>query len=147
MIRLPDADQAHSSTELRRSLDEAEAQISICVTEILSSRDAKDAVKSLRGLDAQSFLDIIQDVLDRGTLPDSNSRSKARRLMQKISAAHEQLPSSLFINGVNDPDEHPTFGGGFGDVYRASYRKRMVALKRIRTFTADSTTHRNRLVS
>ncbi|KAJ7609200.1 kinase-like domain-containing protein [Mycena polygramma] len=65
--------------------------------------------------------------------------------MQRISAAHEQLPSSLFISGVNDCDEHPTFGGGFGDVYRASYRSQTVALKRIRTFTADSTTHRNRL--
>ncbi|KAJ7142511.1 kinase-like domain-containing protein [Mycena epipterygia] len=59
--------------------------------------------------------------------------------------AHEQLPSSLFIRGVNDHDEHPTFGGGFGDVYRASYQGQIVALKRIRTFTADSTSHHNRL--
>jgi hypothetical protein len=66
--------------------------------------------------------------------------------MQKVSEAVEHLPSSLFISGVNDRDEYPTFCGGFGDVYQASYEGRMVALKRIRTFTADSTTHRNRLV-
>ncbi|KAJ6486731.1 kinase-like domain-containing protein, partial [Mycena sanguinolenta] len=72
-------------------------------------------------------------------------RSKARRLMQKVSEAGERLPSSLFIEEVNDHDEHPTFGGGFGDVYQASYQRKMVALKRIRTFTADSTTHRIRL--
>jgi hypothetical protein len=67
--------------------------------------------------------------------------------MRKLSEIHEQLPTSLFIRGVNDPDEHPTFGGGFGDVYRASYQGKIVALKRIRTFTADSTTHQSRLVS
>ncbi|KAJ6486718.1 kinase-like domain-containing protein [Mycena sanguinolenta] len=61
--------------------------------------------------------------------------------MRKVSEAREQLPSSLFIE-VNDHDEHPTFGGGFGDVYQASYQGRMVALKRIRTFTADSAMYR-----
>ncbi|KAJ7802442.1 kinase-like domain-containing protein [Mycena olivaceomarginata] len=65
--------------------------------------------------------------------------------MRKVAEAGEQLPSSLFITGVNDHDEHPTFGGGFGDVYQASYDGKRVALKRIRTFTADSTTRRNRL--
>ncbi|KAJ7765124.1 kinase-like domain-containing protein, partial [Mycena olivaceomarginata] len=62
-----------------------------------------------------------------------------RRLMQKLSEAHDQLPTSLFIDGVSDADEHPTFAGGFGDVYRASYDGERVALKRMRTFTADST--------
>ncbi|KAF8190021.1 kinase-like domain-containing protein [Mycena galopus ATCC 62051] len=66
--------------------------------------------------------------------------------MHKVSQAGEQLPSSLFITGVDDRDEHPTFGGGFGDVYQASYQGKTVALKRIRIFTADTTTHRNRLV-
>ncbi|KAJ6566670.1 kinase-like domain-containing protein [Mycena capillaripes] len=63
----------------------------------------------------------------------------ARRLMQKISEARDQLPTSLFIIGVHDPDEHPTFAGGFADLYRASYDGKRVALKRIRTFTAYST--------
>ena len=67
--------------------------------------------------------------------------------MQKVSETVEQLPSSLFITGVNDRDEHPTFGGGFSDVYQASYQGRTVALKRLRIFTADSTPHRTRLVS
>jgi hypothetical protein len=62
----------------------------------------------------------------------------ARRLMQKLSEAHDQLPTSLFITGVYDADEHPTFAGGFGDVFRASFDGKRVALKRIRTFTADS---------
>lgn len=66
--------------------------------------------------------------------------------MGQISGAQDQLPSSLFITGVNDRDEQPTFGG-FGDIYRASYQGKGVALKRIRTFTADSTSYRMHWVS
>ncbi|KAJ7107508.1 kinase-like domain-containing protein, partial [Mycena epipterygia] len=65
--------------------------------------------------------------------------------MGQLSEAQDQLPSSLFISGVDDRDEHPTFAGGFGDIYRASYQGKMVALKRIRTFTTDSTSNRMRL--
>ncbi|KAJ7748299.1 hypothetical protein DFH07DRAFT_696821, partial [Mycena maculata] len=60
-------------------------------------------------------------VLDRGSLQNAQYRSKARRLMQKLSETLEQLPSSLFIPDVNDYDAVPTFHGGFGDVYRASH--------------------------
>ncbi|KAJ7732395.1 kinase-like domain-containing protein [Mycena olivaceomarginata] len=59
--------------------------------------------------------------------------------MQKLSEARDQLPTSLFIDGVSDADEYPTFAGGFGDVYRAFYDGKRVALKRMRTFTPDST--------
>ncbi|KAJ7493664.1 hypothetical protein FB451DRAFT_986174, partial [Mycena latifolia] len=107
--------------ELRKNLENVEAQIGTLLTQILNSRGARYAARQLQETNAQSFIDAMQDVLDRGTLPSAKSRSKARRLMRKISEAHEQLPSSLFIRGVNDHDEHPTFGGGFGDVYRASY--------------------------
>lgn len=62
--------------------------------------------------------------------------------MEKLAETDGKLSSSVFISGVKDPDEHPTFGGGFGDVYRASYAGKMVALKRIRTFTADFASHR-----
>ncbi|KAJ7336465.1 kinase-like domain-containing protein [Mycena albidolilacea] len=123
----------------------AEAQITTFLTHILDSRTARLVAQELEESSAQLFVDAIQNVLDWGTLPDAKSRAKARKLMQKVVEAGEQLPSSLFIIGVNDHDEHPTFGGGFGDVYQASYDGKRVALKRIRTFTADSTTHRNRL--
>ncbi|KAJ7181392.1 hypothetical protein C8R43DRAFT_941238 [Mycena crocata] len=85
------------------------------------------------------------NVLDRGSLPESKYRLKARRLLQKLGEVGEVLPSTLFITGVNDHDEHPTFGGGFGDVYRASYDGKPVALKRIRTLTSEATSQRSRL--
>jgi hypothetical protein len=140
-----------------------EAQITTFLTHILDSQDARHAAQELEGSSAQSFVDAIQNVcfspsslfyssnLDGQVLnwglADASSRAKARQFMRKVAEAGEQLPSSLFITGVNDHDEHPTFGGGFGDVYQASYDGKRVALKRIRTFTADSTTRRNRLVN
>ncbi|KAJ7202377.1 kinase-like domain-containing protein [Mycena pura] len=69
----------------------------------------------------------------------------ARRLRRTLVEASDQLPAALFISGVSDPDQHPTFRGGFGDVYRASFAGKRVALKRIRTFTADSIANQIRL--
>ncbi|KAJ6486724.1 kinase-like domain-containing protein [Mycena sanguinolenta] len=146
MIMSPDTDRRGlTAAHVRQRLGDVEAQISVLLIHIIGSKEARVAAQRLESDRAQSFVDAIQDALDRGTLPDPNLRSRARRLMQKVSEAGEQLPSSLFIEGVNGHDKHPTFGGGFGDVYQASYQGRMVALKRIRIFTADSTTHRIRL--
>ncbi|KAF7336061.1 Kinase-like protein [Mycena sanguinolenta] len=146
MMMLPDADRRGlSAAQVRQRLADVEAQISALLIHIVDSQEARRAAQRLENDRAQSFVDAIQDALDRGTLPDSSLRSKARHLMQKVFEAGEQLPSSLFIEGVNNHDEHPTFGGGFGDVYQASYQGKMVALKRIRIFTADSAPHRTRL--
>ncbi|KAJ7082148.1 hypothetical protein C8R44DRAFT_558090, partial [Mycena epipterygia] len=83
--------------------------------------DARHEVRRLQGSDAQCCLDVIQHTLDQGSLPTAKDREQARRLMGQLSEAHDQLPSSLFITGVDDRDEHPTFAGGFGDIYRAFY--------------------------
>ncbi|KAF7336043.1 Kinase-like protein [Mycena sanguinolenta] len=127
------------SNELQKELETIEAQIGTILTLILKSQDARREARQLTGNNAQALIDAIQDVLSRGTLWDAASRSQALRLLQKVSEAEEKLPSSLFITGVNDHDEYPICRGGFSDVYRASYRGQMVALKRLRTFTADST--------
>ncbi|KAJ7106274.1 kinase-like domain-containing protein, partial [Mycena epipterygia] len=55
------------------------------------------------------------------------------------------LPSSLFITGITDHDDQPTFHGGFGDVYRASYGDKTVALKRIRMFQVNSDSESKRI--
>jgi hypothetical protein len=86
-----------------------------------------------------------RQVLDRGAL-NAAYASQARRLIIRLSEAREQLPSSLFITGVSDHDECPTFSGGFGDVYRASFNGGTVALKRIRKFHASADAPQSRLV-
>jgi hypothetical protein len=71
----------------------------------------------------------------------------ALRIIRKLSERCDRLPSSLFIVGVNGRDEHPSFGGGYGDIYRASCGDRRVALKRMRYFICGSDLRRIRLVS
>ncbi|KAJ7646718.1 kinase-like domain-containing protein [Roridomyces roridus] len=88
----------------------------------------------MEGDSAQYFLDFVQDAVDRGFLIAPEENKKAQRIIRKLSEASDRLPSSLFIKGVTARDVHPTFGGGFSDVYRALYDKRPVALKRMRYF-------------
>ncbi|KAJ7463488.1 hypothetical protein B0H11DRAFT_1663813, partial [Mycena galericulata] len=105
---------------LRDALRSCEQLICTSLQAVLGSRKSKAAVLMLEADRAQSFLDAVQDVIDRGSLSIPHT-SQARRLVVRLSAESDQLPSSLFIAGVTDCDEQATFGGGFGDVYRASY--------------------------
>ncbi|KAJ7911820.1 kinase-like domain-containing protein, partial [Mycena leptocephala] len=67
------------------------------------------------------------------------------RLILRLSEARDQLPSSLFITGVTGHDEKMSFCGGFGDVYRATYNNRTVALKRMRMFESGPDSAKIRL--
>ncbi|KAK7007550.1 kinase-like protein [Favolaschia claudopus] len=118
--------------------EQFEAQIASCLENILDYREARHAALRLQGENAEAFLDAVQHVLYCGSLPTATYANTARKLMQRISEAHDQLPTSLFITGVYDRDEHPTFAGGFGEVYRAFHGGKCIALKRLRTFTSES---------
>ncbi|KAJ7233205.1 hypothetical protein C8J57DRAFT_1146235, partial [Mycena rebaudengoi] len=106
---------------LRDALRKDEGQIATHILSILKSESSKEAVLKLQGDPAQYFLDLIQNALDRGFLLESEHNSKARRIILKLSKACDKLPLSLFITGITGRDEHATFRGGFGDIYRASY--------------------------
>ncbi|KAJ6525873.1 kinase-like domain-containing protein, partial [Mycena vulgaris] len=67
------------------------------------------------------------------------------RIIHKLSESSDMLPSALFITGVSGREEHPTYGGGYGDVYRALYGNKPVALKRMRHFLRGSGLRRIRL--
>ncbi|KAF7373382.1 Kinase-like protein [Mycena sanguinolenta] len=137
--------QALSDSYLRDALSLCEQHICTSLLAVLHSLDAKRAVLLLEGDRAQAFLDAIQAVLDRGSLPSADDRSRARRLTIKLSEGCAQLPLSLFISGVTDHHEYPMFAGGLGDVYRASYNGTAVALKRIRSFQASADSPRSHL--
>lgn len=72
---------------------------------------------------------------------------KARRIIRKLSEVCDKLPSALFVTGVSGCPEHPTFGGGFGDVYCASHNGKAVALKVMRHFSQGTKLRDIRLVS
>ncbi|KAJ7145858.1 kinase-like domain-containing protein [Mycena epipterygia] len=135
----------YGDTRLRNALREDEKRIAQHLLDILNSDSERAAVLRLEGDSAQHFMDVVQSTLDRGFFLEKEQNSKARRIIIKLSEACDKLPSSLFITGVTEPDEHPTFGGGFGDIYRASYAGNMVAVKRVRTFHNDAEHRRIRL--
>lgn len=58
----------------------------------------------------------------------------ARRLLVKLSENGGILPPSLTITGVENCEKEPVAGGGFADIFRASYKGEVVALKRLRDF-------------
>jgi hypothetical protein len=52
----------------------------------------------------------------------------------KLSAEYDKLPSGLSITApVTGREEHATAHGGFGDIFRAVYAGKAVALKCMRT--------------
>ncbi|KAJ7145901.1 kinase-like domain-containing protein [Mycena epipterygia] len=61
-------------------------------------------------------------------------RSRAAQMIHKIYEAWDGFPSEIFIEGVTYRDRDPSFGGGYADVYRARYKDKPVALKRLRVF-------------
>jgi hypothetical protein len=86
-------------------------------------------------------------MLNKGFLLEQEHSRMAHRIIRKLSEACDRLPSSLFITGVSGREEHPTFGGGYGDIYRALHSSKPVALKRMRHFLRGSDLRRIRLVS
>ncbi|KAF7366667.1 hypothetical protein MSAN_00924600 [Mycena sanguinolenta] len=136
--------QSLSSADLCNTLRSCDQLICASLLAILDSRNSKDAVLMLEADRSQSFMDAVQDIIERGSLSISHT-AQARRLVVRLSAASDQLPSSLFITGVTDHDEQPTFRGGFGDVYRASRGDKTVALKRIRMFQSNTQSESKRI--
>ncbi|KAJ7826634.1 kinase-like domain-containing protein [Mycena leptocephala] len=61
---------------------------------------------------------------------------RLRRLATRLARVCD-VPSSLLISDVTRQEEHPSFQGGFGDVFMGKYQGRWVALKRMRGFQTD----------
>ncbi|KAJ7717076.1 kinase-like domain-containing protein [Mycena maculata] len=131
--------------DLRSALHADEEAISQHLALILDSKSQEEAVLCLDGDSAQSFLDVVQDILDRGFLINQEHSRMAHRIIRKLSESCDKLPSSLFITGVSGREDQPRFGGGFGDIYRASYSNQTVALKHMRHFLRGADLRRIRL--
>lgn len=61
-------------------------------------------------------------------------RQNAKKILVKLSENCGILPAALQISGVTNRCIDPINGGGFGDIFRASYGGEMVALKCLRNF-------------
>ncbi|KAJ7697232.1 kinase-like domain-containing protein [Mycena rosella] len=124
--------------QLKSALAEDKAAVADTLLDVLYSPGDEQAVLALEGDAAQSLLDIVQDTLDNALLQTREDTSKARRLIGKLAKKCDKLPSSLIIFGVTQRDEHPSFCGGFGDVFKAMYQGKPVALKHMRMFQSTN---------
>ncbi|KAK7063547.1 PINc domain-containing protein [Favolaschia claudopus] len=107
-------------------------RIATLLISIFTSESGEEEVLRLEDEAAQNFLDVVQNTLDKGFITTTQHCRLARRIIRKLSASCDKLPSSLFIGGVIEREEHPSYGGGFADIYRASYKHNLVALKYMR---------------
>ncbi|KAF7349185.1 Kinase-like protein [Mycena sanguinolenta] len=130
---------------LRTALRGDEERVAALLVSIFNSKSDEERILRLEGDSAQHFLDVVQEALDNGFIVAQEHTKMALRIIRKLSESCDKLPSSLFIIGVEGRDEYPTFGGGFGDIYRASYGDQRVALKRMRHFLRGSELRRIRL--
>ncbi|KAJ7713163.1 kinase-like domain-containing protein [Mycena metata] len=83
-------------------------------------------------IDNSCLLDLAQDVLDSLPRADDLADTTLHRLIVKLSFSCGRLPSSLFIKGVEQDDNRLHAGGSFGNIYKAVYRSKVVALKQLR---------------
>jgi hypothetical protein len=67
---------------------------------------------------------------------DANVKHERRRkiitLLMDVAKASNELPSSLFVAGVQIYSPHPTMSGGFADVFKGEFAGQSIALKRLR---------------
>lgn len=79
-------------------------------------------------------------------ITSSNDHRFLRRLLVKLSKASGQLPPSLLLRGVVCSDRDSVAGGGFADIFRATYNDQPVALKRLRAFQKGTDLEKSRSV-
>ncbi|KAJ7255065.1 hypothetical protein B0H12DRAFT_1323261 [Mycena haematopus] len=138
VLQLSTQMELRNDPSLRTALRADEERMATLLVSVLNSKSDEETVLRLEGDSAQHFLDVVQETLDGGFMMVPEHNRMALRIIRKLSASCDRLPSSLFITGVEGRDEYPTFGGGFGDIYGASYGAQRVALKRMRYFLRGS---------
>ncbi len=65
---------------------------------------------------------------------NSDRRHGIRRLLVRLSTEASVVPSSLFLTGIECEDKEPIGMGGYADIFRATYKKKHVILKRLRVY-------------
>lgn len=78
-----------------------------------------------------TFLQMIDRSFDLDSLQHKPS---AHKFLIQLSERCGILPPTLSISGITACEQDPIGGGGFADIFRASFRGGHVALKRLREF-------------
>ncbi|KAJ3486407.1 hypothetical protein NLI96_g4265 [Meripilus lineatus] len=110
------------------------------VSLILRGFESPEEKKRVMSLPESLVWDIMDELLQ--SLENSKScegcvgrEMNLRRMMVALSRSAKILPRSLSLHGVTLSTKDPINGGGYADIFRATYQGQAVALKRLRTFT------------
>ncbi len=85
-------------------------------------------------------------MLDKGFLSNTKDTGKTlydavHKLNYQLSVACGILPGPLMVNGVVLLEKTAVSGGGYADIFLASYQGSQVALKRLRIFLKGNDRH------
>ncbi|KAF4564566.1 hypothetical protein EYR40_010732 [Pleurotus pulmonarius] len=113
---------------------------------MLLQPELRRAALELRGKNAENLLNLIQDMLDKGFLSNTKDTGKTlydavHKLNYQLSVACGILPGPLMVNGVVLLEKTAVSGGGYADIFLASYQGSQVALKRLRIFLKGNDRH------
>ncbi|KAL0576999.1 hypothetical protein V5O48_004981 [Marasmius crinis-equi] len=136
------AGEAPNFAKVYEATAKDEQKVADLFEDVLSSEAERSVALSLRGVDAESFMDALQQILDENKqcsiAQDDTLRSATQDLLIQLSKRSTNLPESMFISGVEPVKEKRYLGGTFGDVYRSVYEGKLVALKMLRTFQGQN---------
>ncbi|KAF9647762.1 kinase-like protein [Thelephora ganbajun] len=105
------------------------------ITVIFSDRKETEAVKRLRGDDAQSFVDVIDEML--GILAPQ-LRRRCLSALCKTCGRQALLPRSVQIPLCYDRMNPPLYHGGYAEVWKGEHQGREVAVKVVKVYlTSD----------
>ncbi|KAF9791048.1 kinase-like domain-containing protein [Thelephora terrestris] len=108
-------------------------QLASLVETICTCKNSSGTIRSLTGDDAQTFIDAVDEALDRPDLPPS-VRKQCLRPLYKTCGRHALLPTSLKIPICYDQTSDASYSGGYADVWKGEHCGRDVAVKVIRRY-------------
>ncbi|KAJ8090806.1 hypothetical protein PM082_024987 [Marasmius tenuissimus] len=135
------AGQAPNDARVYEATAKDEQKVADLFELVLGDRAERDIALSLRGADAESFMDALQHILydnRQCTISrDSSLRSGMKSLLIQLSIRSTNLPETMFISGVEPVESQRCAPGSFSNVYNSVYQGKQVALKMLRTSQAQ----------
>ncbi|KAG1731474.1 TKL/TKL-ccin protein kinase [Suillus paluster] len=106
----------------------------LCITArifvILKNRELRELLQRQKGPQAQSLLDLLQELIDH--TDDVEIRSPIIREIVALSKNSSLFPRCLILEDVRIQAGGPVFGGGFGDIWKGDMGEHAVAIKVMR---------------
>ncbi|KAH7923800.1 hypothetical protein BV22DRAFT_1035939 [Leucogyrophana mollusca] len=103
---------------------------------VSKDRQRRKLLVNLKESQAQSLLDLLQELLDSFDLGDI--RSSLVRTMVELSKNSGLYPTRLILRNLTIPGGLPSAGGAFGDVFTGDLGGQVVAVKMMRVFGAPA---------